>query len=150
MAGPVFLLMFATLPETSPTNILLRCARRRIGDPRLKSQSEINQGSLKIGTVVMESIVRPMEISIKIQPCSSRTSTSHCSTASIIPSSKFFPWSVLLTMASLLGPRAPCSLASLSHALWESPFIAPTFSSIWSPTLKRMAYEPRNTVWTMP
>ena len=68
MAGPVFLLMFATLPETSSTNILLRRARRlraRIGDPRLKSQSEIDQGSIRIGTVIMESIIRPMEISIK-------------------------------------------------------------------------------------
>ena len=68
MAGPVFFLMFLGLPETSSANILLRRAgrlRARIGDSRLKSQSEIDQGNLNIGAVIMESIVKPMEISIK-------------------------------------------------------------------------------------
>ena len=68
MAGPVFFLMFATLPETSSSNILLRRAQRlraRVGDNRLKAQSEIDQGSLKIGAVVVDSIVQPMVISFR-------------------------------------------------------------------------------------
>ena len=68
MAAPVFVLMFVDLPETSSSTILLRRARRLralTGNPRLKAQSEIDQGSSKIGAVMIESIVRPMEISIK-------------------------------------------------------------------------------------
>ena len=68
MAAPVFFLMFVALPETSSSNILLRRARRLralTGNARLKAQSEIDQGSLKIGAVIIESIVRPMEISVR-------------------------------------------------------------------------------------
>lgn len=68
MAGPVFILMFITMPETSSSNILLRRAQRlraRNGDRRFKAQSEITQGNSKIGAVVWDSIVKPMEISIK-------------------------------------------------------------------------------------
>lgn len=68
MAAPVFILMFITLPETSSSNILLRRARRlraRDGDLRLKAQSEIDQGNMKIGSVIWNSIVIPLEISIK-------------------------------------------------------------------------------------
>ena len=70
MAAPVVLLMFVALPETSSSNILLRRARRLrtlTGNTRLKAQSEIDQGSLKIGAVIIESIVRPTEISVKDQ-----------------------------------------------------------------------------------
>ncbi|KAL9627711.1 MAG: hypothetical protein Q9164_007518, partial [Protoblastenia rupestris] len=56
------------MPETSSSNILLRRARRLRaidGNSRLKAQSEIDQGNMKIGTLVWNSIVTPMEISIK-------------------------------------------------------------------------------------
>jgi MFS transporter, DHA1 family, multidrug resistance protein len=68
MAGPVFILMFITLPETSSSNILLRRARRLraiSGNAQLKAQSEIDQGNMKIGPVIWNSIVTPLEISIK-------------------------------------------------------------------------------------
>ncbi len=60
--------MFVALPETSTSNILLRRARRlraRDGNSRLKAQSEIDQGNMKVGTVIWSSIVKPMEISVK-------------------------------------------------------------------------------------
>jgi MFS transporter, DHA1 family, multidrug resistance protein len=65
LAGPVWLLMFFTLPETSPQNILLRRARRLrkvTGDQRLKSQSEIDQGNMKIGAIVAENLWRPNQM----------------------------------------------------------------------------------------
>lgn len=68
MAGPVFILMFITLPETSSSNILLRRAKRLRalnGGNQLKAQSEIDQGNMKIGSVIWSSIVIPLEISIK-------------------------------------------------------------------------------------
>jgi MFS transporter, DHA1 family, multidrug resistance protein len=68
MAGPIFILMFVAMPETSSSNILLRRARRLRainGDSRLRAQSEIDQGNMKVSTVIWNSIVTPMEISIK-------------------------------------------------------------------------------------
>ncbi|KAF7506481.1 hypothetical protein GJ744_011731 [Endocarpon pusillum] len=67
-SAPVFILMFVAMPETSSSNILLRRARRlraKCGNGRLKAQSEIDQGNMKIGTVIWNSIVVPVEISIK-------------------------------------------------------------------------------------
>jgi MFS transporter, DHA1 family, multidrug resistance protein len=67
-AGPIFLVMFMLLPETSTPNILLRRARRLrklTGDQRLKSQSEIDQKNMKPSTIAAEAIVKPIEITIK-------------------------------------------------------------------------------------
>lgn len=67
-AGPVFLLMFLLLPETSSPNILLRRARRLrklTGDERLRSQSEIDQKNLKPSAIFIDAIIKPMEITIK-------------------------------------------------------------------------------------
>lgn len=60
--------MFLLLPETSTPNILLRRARRLrklTGDERLRSQSEIDQKNLKPSAILMDAIVKPMEITIK-------------------------------------------------------------------------------------
>lgn len=60
--------MFLLLPETSTPNILLRRARRLrklTGDERLRSQSEIDQKNLKPSAILMEAIVKPIEITIK-------------------------------------------------------------------------------------
>ena len=65
MSGPVFLLMFAALPETSASNILLRRAQRLralTGNQALRSQSEIDQGNTKFGKVVYDAVVIPMKI----------------------------------------------------------------------------------------
>lgn len=67
LAGPVFLIMFFMLPETSSSNILLRRAarlRKLTGNPILKSQAEINQSELKISKILYESLYRPMQIMI--------------------------------------------------------------------------------------
>ena len=67
MAGPVFILMFMTLPETSSGNILLRRARRlraMTGNENLKAQSEIDQGSKTVSSVALEALWRPLEICI--------------------------------------------------------------------------------------
>jgi len=67
-AGPVFLLMFMLLPETSTPNILLRRAtrlRKLTGNNRLLSQSEIDQKHMKPSRIVIDAIVRPIEIMIK-------------------------------------------------------------------------------------
>ncbi|RMZ87764.1 hypothetical protein DV736_g5006, partial [Chaetothyriales sp. CBS 134916] len=68
MAGPVFLLMFATMPETSAANILLRRAKRLrkfTGDQSLKSQSEIDQGHLGLSQVAYSQLLKPLEITVK-------------------------------------------------------------------------------------
>lgn len=67
-AGPVFLLMFMLLPETSTPNILLRRAqrlRKLTGDERLKSQSEIDQKHMKPSAILVDAVVKPIEITIK-------------------------------------------------------------------------------------
>jgi DHA1 family multidrug resistance protein-like MFS transporter len=68
MAGPVFVLMFITFPETSASNILLRRARRLrklTGNPMLKSQSEIDQGEKTISKVVYDSLLIPTKICVQ-------------------------------------------------------------------------------------
>lgn len=67
-ASPVFLVMFAFLPETSTPNILLRRAqrlRRLTGDARFMSQSEIDQRSMKTSAVVVDALIKPLEITLK-------------------------------------------------------------------------------------
>ncbi|KAK9235500.1 major facilitator superfamily domain-containing protein [Lipomyces kononenkoae] len=67
MAGPVFLLFFICLPETSASNILLLRAqrlRRLTGNQNLKSQSEIDQANMKVSTIAFEALIKPWQISI--------------------------------------------------------------------------------------
>lgn len=67
-AGPIFLVMFMLLPETSTPNILLRRAqrlRKLTGDNRLMAQSEIDQKHMKPSAIVVDAIVKPIEITIK-------------------------------------------------------------------------------------
>jgi DHA1 family multidrug resistance protein-like MFS transporter len=68
LSGPIFIVMFFFLPETSPSNILLRRARRlraKTGNMRLKAQSEIDQENMKVGALIAENLYRPMEMMIK-------------------------------------------------------------------------------------
>lgn len=68
IAGPVFILMFLLVPETSTPNILLRRAKRLralTGDPRLRSQSEISQAHLKPSKVFLTALIKPLEITAK-------------------------------------------------------------------------------------
>ena len=68
IAGPIFILMFLFVPETSTPNILLRRANRLralTGDSRLKSQSEIDQKGLKPSAVALNALIKPLEITIK-------------------------------------------------------------------------------------
>lgn len=67
-AGPIFLVMFMLLPETSTPNILLRRAqrlRKLTGDNRLMAQSEIDQKNIKPSKILIDAIIKPMEITIK-------------------------------------------------------------------------------------
>lgn len=68
IAGPVFVAMFICVPETSTPNILLRRAarlRKITGDSRLRSQSEINQRGLNPTSVIIDALIKPIEITIK-------------------------------------------------------------------------------------
>ena len=68
MSGPVFVLMFLVLPETSTANILLRRAqrlRKLTGNEQLRAQSEIDQGTMKPKEVLWNSLIKPFEITIK-------------------------------------------------------------------------------------
>ena len=68
IAGPILVLMFLFVPETSTPNILLRRAarlRRLTGDSRLQSQSEIDQKGLKPSAVIIDALIKPIEITIK-------------------------------------------------------------------------------------
>ncbi|KAK3045701.1 hypothetical protein LTS18_013622, partial [Coniosporium uncinatum] len=67
LAGPIWLVMFFFLPETSPSNILLRRAqrlRKLTGDQRLKSQSEIDQANISAKDLAVESLWRPMQMMV--------------------------------------------------------------------------------------
>ena len=68
ISGPVLVLMMICTPETSTPNILLRRAarlRKLTGDERLRSQSEINQKGLKPSAVLVDALIKPLEITIK-------------------------------------------------------------------------------------
>ena len=68
ISGPVFVLMFLLMPETSTPNLLLRRAgrlRKLTGDSHLKSQSEIDQAGMQPRRIAIDAIVKPMEITIK-------------------------------------------------------------------------------------
>jgi DHA1 family multidrug resistance protein-like MFS transporter len=65
LSGPIFLMMFISLPETSAQNILLRRARRLrkvLDNESLKSQSEIEQGNMKLSTVTYDALLVPWKI----------------------------------------------------------------------------------------
>lgn len=65
LAGPVFLLLFFCMPETSSSNILLRRARRLrklTGNDHLRSQSEITQAKLTFREIAVDSLWRPIQI----------------------------------------------------------------------------------------
>ncbi|KAL0933298.1 benomyl methotrexate resistance protein [Colletotrichum truncatum] len=68
VSAPIFVVMFILLPETSGPNILLRRAKRLrklTGNARFMSQSEIDQRNLKTSTVVIDALIKPLEITIK-------------------------------------------------------------------------------------
>jgi DHA1 family multidrug resistance protein-like MFS transporter len=68
IAGPVFIVMFLFVPETSTPNILLRRAKRLrnfTGDNRLRSQSEIDQKGMAPSKIAIDAIVKPIEITVK-------------------------------------------------------------------------------------
>jgi MFS transporter, DHA1 family, multidrug resistance protein len=63
LSGPIFIAMFLFLPETNPSTILLRRAQRlraKTGNTNLKSQSEIDQGNMRVGQLVAQNLYRPM------------------------------------------------------------------------------------------
>lgn len=68
LAAPVFIAMFILVPETSTPNILLRRAarlRKVTGDSRLRSQSEIDEKGLNPTSVLVNALIKPIEITIK-------------------------------------------------------------------------------------
>ncbi|KAH8424832.1 uncharacterized protein LDX57_002575 [Aspergillus melleus] len=67
MATFTFVVMFLTFPETSAATILLRRARRlrkRLGDRRYISQSEISEAKLSSRQTVANALIRPLQITV--------------------------------------------------------------------------------------
>jgi DHA1 family multidrug resistance protein-like MFS transporter len=67
LAGPVLVGMFCFVPETSPSTILLRRAKRlrkRTGYSCFRSQGEIDQSKLRARDVVLEALWRPIQTMI--------------------------------------------------------------------------------------
>jgi MFS transporter, DHA1 family, multidrug resistance protein len=67
ISGPIWVLMFLCLPETSASNILLRRARRLrklTGNERLRSQSEIDQAHLTLNQIVVNALYIPVQIAV--------------------------------------------------------------------------------------
>ena len=65
LSGPIFLLLFFCLPETSSPNILMRRAgrlRKLTGNKQLRSQSEITQSKLTFSEIAADSLWKPMQI----------------------------------------------------------------------------------------
>jgi MFS transporter, DHA1 family, multidrug resistance protein len=66
--GFVFLLLLFLLPETNGETILLHRARRlrkNTGNPKLRSQSEVNQGSLHLLEVMGQHLTMPFRITVQ-------------------------------------------------------------------------------------
>ena len=64
LSGPVWVAVFLFLPETSSSNILLRRAqrlRRISGNPRVRSEGEMEQSALSVGAVAREALWRPIQ-----------------------------------------------------------------------------------------
>ncbi|KAG2169715.1 hypothetical protein VTO58DRAFT_110714 [Aureobasidium pullulans] len=67
IASAPVLVMFLFLPETSPATILHHRAhrlRKALGSDNIRSASEMEQHGLSIRTVVIDSLVKPMEITL--------------------------------------------------------------------------------------
>jgi DHA1 family multidrug resistance protein-like MFS transporter len=65
LAGPVWLVLFFCLPETNPETILLRRAQRLralTGNQNLKAQSEINHAKLSFKQIIVEALIRPVQL----------------------------------------------------------------------------------------
>ncbi|KAI9892871.1 MAG: hypothetical protein M1814_001030 [Vezdaea aestivalis] len=68
MSGPVFILWFFFLPETSAGNILLRRAQRlraATGNNMIQSQTEIDSRGKKFSSIFVDAIIKPIEIMLK-------------------------------------------------------------------------------------
>ena len=68
MSGPVFVVWFFFLPETSASNILLRRAarlRRISGNEQIRSQTEIDRKGITFKHMVVDAVIKPIEISVK-------------------------------------------------------------------------------------
>ena len=68
LAGPVFLLWFFCLPETSASNILIRRSmrlRKLSQNPRISSQSQIDRKGLTAGAIAFDALIKPFEIMFK-------------------------------------------------------------------------------------
>ncbi|PKX88876.1 MFS transporter [Aspergillus novofumigatus IBT 16806] len=66
--GWLFAVMFLLLPETSTPTLLYQRARRLrkiMGSQRLMARSEINQRQLQPADIVLEAIIKPLEITVK-------------------------------------------------------------------------------------
>lgn len=66
--GPILLIFLFAYPETSADNILRRRAqrlRKRIGKANIKSRSEIEQEELKTSEVLVDALIKPIEIMVK-------------------------------------------------------------------------------------
>ncbi|KAL5325251.1 hypothetical protein ACEPPN_006375 [Leptodophora sp. 'Broadleaf-Isolate-01'] len=67
LSGPICLMMFVSLPETSAPNILLRRARRlrKLTDKvNLRSQSEIDQAGMTASDVAYDALIKPWQINL--------------------------------------------------------------------------------------
>ncbi|KAL8931362.1 MAG: hypothetical protein Q9211_007017, partial [Gyalolechia sp. 1 TL-2023] len=68
ISAPILILMLLCMPETSTPNILLRRAarlRKLTNNDRLMAQSEINQRSLQPSAILIDALIKPLEITIK-------------------------------------------------------------------------------------
>jgi DHA1 family multidrug resistance protein-like MFS transporter len=68
MSSPALLLLLTLMPETSSSTILLKRARRLrklTGDSRLQSQSEIDQRHMSPSAVLIDALIKPLEIMMK-------------------------------------------------------------------------------------
>ncbi|CAL5874688.1 uncharacterized protein PFLUO_LOCUS8989 [Penicillium psychrofluorescens] len=67
-AGPTYLLLLATVPETSGLTILYYRAKRlaeQRGDPTIKSEAQIKKEHLNFNALLWDALIKPWEINIK-------------------------------------------------------------------------------------
>ena len=65
LSGPIFIVMFLSLPETSAPAILYQRAhrlRKTFGNTNIKSQSEIDQKNMSARDIAFEALIKPWEI----------------------------------------------------------------------------------------
>lgn len=134
LTGPICILMFASLPETSAANILLRRARRLrllTGKINLKSQSEIDQEKMTATEIAFDALIKPWQINI-LDPAVVSSMPTVSNLALIVSLRLSLPYTLhLYTESSIPFSRRFLLFTRLCMASTLENLLFPFFRSLW-------------------